>query len=554
MTEFQGKVLNMTGIKIKHYLLLCGCLLSVFGTFAQEKSVFTIRQVDSAFAVKNTFTGDYDQVLVGNVFLEEKQKAIKFFCDSAYKHEDTQILEAFGNVQLNRGDTIDVQGDYMSFNLLTNFLKVRNNVKLEHARAKCLTDSLDYDMNTEIGAYNYGGKLIDSTSTLTSRIGKYYMNTGDVEFKQNVKITGKEYTTTTDSLRYNVHSKKAFIIAPTDFVNKEYQMYSEQGVYNTATGISTFTKATRLTNKSYVLTGDNLEYNEKTGIGIVTKNCKLVDTIKNFILTSDYLESQRQDSTVLAVKNIELKYINKKDTLFAHSDTILIHKDTLHNNLLEIYRKVKFFKKDIQGKCDSMSLNSTDSIMRMFQNPTVWSGENQLTADTITAEFLDGKLKYVNLRKKALALSTQDSTLQFYNQIKGRDMRGIITNDTLRNIEVKGNSEVLFFQKEKLEYVGINHMRCSSISIRLKAGKMNNATFRTTPKGTLYPLSHKDKVSLYLPNFRQEAANRPRRREDIFEWKTTPKAEKEKIKKAVITEEEPEKDEKKKDNKAQKPF
>ncbi len=74
------------------------------------------------------------------------------------------------------------------------------------------------------------------------------------------------------------------------------------------------------------------------------------------------MRSEQRDSTVLALDSIELQYIMEKDTLFAHSDTVFVHKDSLHNTIMEVYRKVKFFKTDLQGKCDSMAFTSADRI------------------------------------------------------------------------------------------------------------------------------------------------------------------------------------------------
>lgn len=528
----------MTGVIInKKVPLLISFLCFITGLSAQN--VFSIRNVDSVFAVKQA-ESLYDEVYVGNVFLEEKAKGLKFFCDSAYKHTEEQIIEAFGNVQINRGDTLDLQSEYLRFDLNTSLAKARLNVKLEHAKATLLTDSLDYDLNNEVGSYDYGGKLIDSTSTLTSKIGRYYATTGDVFFKENVLIVGEEYNITTDSLNYNVNSNDANIIAPTYFENKDYKMYTEKGVYNTSTGISEFTQATKLINDSYVLTGDNLKYDEKSGIGILTQNCKLVDTINNRVLKSAYMRSERKDSTILAVDSIELQYIMEKDTLFAHSDTIYIHKDSLSNDVMEVYRKVKFFKTDFQGKCDSMAFNSADSVMHMFYDPTVWSGENQLTADTITAEVVNNKLKYVNLLQNALAISVENAKEEFYNQMKGRVMKGFIDNDTLHTIEVYGNGESMYFSKDKGQLMGVNQIKCSDITIRLKNQKLNSIVFREKPVGTMYPVKEIEQISLYLKGFRWDENNRPKRREDIFEWNMTPPIDDSKKHRGVITEDDEE--------------
>lgn len=487
-------------------------------SLSKPQNILSVRYVDSAYLVKDKTSNLYDRVFVGNVFLEEKEKVIKFFCDSAYEHADTQIIEAFGKVQVTRGDTLELLGNYMSFNLVDNFLKVRKNAVLENTQAKLITDSLDYDLNKEVAYYKYGGELQDSTTTLVSRIGKYYTTTGDVNFIDSVLITGEDYTIRTDSLRYNVNTNIVTIIAPTDMDSEEYSMYSEKGTYNTSTGISNFTDATRLENKSYVLTGDTLNYDQKSGIGIVTHNAKLIDTLNNMLLLSNYMLSNQKDSTVLVTDSVELQFVTEQDTLFAHADTIFVSKDSLQNNVLEVYRKMKFFKKDVQGKADSMSFTSSDSTMRMFYNPTIWAGANQLTADTIRALFVEKKMKYIDLRQNAFVSSSSDSVKRYYNQMKGRNMRGFIVDDSLKVIEVYGNSESMYFAEEKGAIIGLNRLRSSDITIRLSNQRMKTLVSRTQPIGTLHPIAYFDKIPLYLGGFRWDVANRPLRREDIFDW------------------------------------
>jgi lipopolysaccharide export system protein LptA len=84
-------------------------------------------------------------------------------------------------------------------------------------------------------------------------------------------------------------------------------------------------------------------------------------------------------------KNKEIKAIDsiqKIDSVI--KDTIVRKPKTENRNQhLFAYHKVKFFKKDLQGKCDSLIYSLNDSTMRLFGSPTLWSEENQLTADSI---------------------------------------------------------------------------------------------------------------------------------------------------------------------------
>lgn len=523
--------------------LLCCLVLSSASTYA--RNIFNIRHVNTAYAIKNPTTGKHDRVCVGEVFFEDVENGIQFFCDSAYEHVDTRIIEAFGQVHINHGDTLKIKGEYMSYNQETDFVKVRINTQLEHTRAILYTDSLDYDMERGIGYYQYGGKLVDSLSVLTSRIGVYYTTTEQAFFRKNVKITGKDYTIRTDSLRYWVKKHEAQIVAPTTVKSKNYDIYTEQGVYNTSTGISNFTKATKIQHEEQTLIGDFLTHDSKNEISILKNNCKLRDTTNNVSLYSNYILRDQQSKKVIFTDSVELQYITEKDTLFAHADTILLDQKVEKNEKIEIFHHVKFYKNDFQGVCDSMTFIAKDSIMNMYNNPVLWSGDNQLTADTIIARLNDGALEYIDLKQNAFVSSLDNRRQKYYNQMKGRDIRGFVAQDTLRKLEVYGNGESLYFMKEGQEYISFNSIKCSNITVRLDKGKLNTIVFKESPVGVTYPMSFVEKIPIYLRGFRWEASNRPYDREAIFYWNNAESIDFSSQNKGVITENDEESEEKK---------
>lgn len=528
----------MNGSSKKYFLLFSVSLycLAIVSSSVSARNIFNIRHVNKAYAIKNHETGEHDRVCVGEVFFEDVENGIKFFCDSAYEHVETGIIEAFGKVLINQNDTLNIKGEYMSYNQQTDFVKMRKNTILEHTRATLYTDSLDYDMQEGVGYYNHGGKLVDSLSTLRSRTGIYYTDREEALFKQNVVITGKDYTIKTNALRYWVKKHEAKIIAPTYVDGDTYNIYTEAGTYNTTSGLSNFTKATRIVHEEQTLTGDLLEHNSKNGITILRNNCNLRDTVNNVYLYSNYIQRNEQDKTVLFTDNIEMQYVMDTDTLFAHSDTILLEQKEEKNEMLKIFHHVKFYKTDFQGVCDSMTFVAKDSLLNMYNKPVLWSGENQLTADTIIAVLRNETLDYIDLKKNAFIVALDSREKNYYNQMKGRNMRGFVKQDTLRTIEVSGNGEAIYFMKEDLEYIGFNSIRCSDITVRLAKGKLDEICFKVAPTGVTYPMSYAEKTPLFLRGFRWEEANRPYNREQIFSWRNAIPLDFKKRKTMVITE------------------
>jgi lipopolysaccharide export system protein LptA len=84
------------------------------------------------------------------------------------------------------------------------------------------------------------------------------------------------------------------------------------------------------------------------------------------------------------------------------------------------YNHVKIFKSDLQGKCDSLVYNYTDSTIYFYRDPVLWNERSQLTADTINIQLANNKINRMYLRTNSFVIS-QDTLLQ-YNQVKGRQM------------------------------------------------------------------------------------------------------------------------------------
>ena len=61
-----------------------------------------------------------------------------------------------------------------------------------------------------------------------------------------------------------------------------------------------------------------------------------------------------------------------------------------HRKIFAHY-KVKFYKNDLQGLCDSLVYTAFDSLMNLYKTPLLWSNENQLVANEIAIKINDGK-------------------------------------------------------------------------------------------------------------------------------------------------------------------
>ena len=116
------------------------------------------------------------QILKGNV--KFRQSGMWMFCDSAYYYPEENSLDAFSNVRMEQGDTLFVYADKLFYNGDEHLAKLkngptRNKVTLIDKDVTLTTDSLDYNMEIDLGWYVKWGTIDDKVNTLTSLYGEY---------------------------------------------------------------------------------------------------------------------------------------------------------------------------------------------------------------------------------------------------------------------------------------------------------------------------------------------------------------------------------------------
>jgi hypothetical protein len=262
----------------------------------------------------------------------------------------------------------------------------------------------------------------------------------------------------------------------------------------------------------------------------------VVDTAQDIVMKGDRAIYYEDPEYAMVTERAELIQIDESDSLFVHADTILTMPDTaIDRRLIKAYFKVKFYRSDFQGKCDSLTYSEIDSVFRLFGEPVLWSEENQLTAEYIELHTSDRKMDRIEMMNAAFIISMEDSVK--FNQIKGRDMTGFIIDNEIEKVNVNGNSETIYYGKDEEVIVGVNKAVSSNLIIQFLDNKVKEITYLTEPSGTSFPLERFSSSESRLPDFKWYEDYRPRSREEIFIWKrnsavadnTEPTVEEEKI-------------------------
>jgi len=492
-------------------IVLLFLLISPYFCFGQTNITYAADIMRSHEIDKNI------SVLVGNVIFNHE--GTRLYCDSAYFFQIDNRVEAFSNVRIRMSDTLNIYGDTLKYDGNTKIAEIYNNVKLVDNQTILSTNFLNYSRNSGIASYYTGGKIIDKENNLTSKIGHYYTSKKEFFFKKDVLLVNPKYTIDSDTLMFNTSSEIAYFYGPTNIVSKENTIYCENGWYNTKTDKSQFSKNAWLQTKNQHLEGDSLYYDRKIGFGKAFMNVTLIDTAKNIIIKGNYIENSELFHKSIATDSVMAIFIDNGDSLYLHADTLRAKYDTADNiELIYAYHKVKFFRIDMQGMCDSLSFMMKDSLMTMFYAPVLWTDENQLSADTIHLLSGNNKMKEMLLRNNAFIISQSDSNQ--FNQVKGKNMQGFFSNNELNKVLVKGNSETIYYMKEQdsKDLLGINKAIASDLLIFIKDKQIETITFIKSPEGTLFPLKELPEADRVLKNFKWRDSQRPKQKYDVFKW------------------------------------
>ena len=460
------------------------------------------------------------QILIGNVAF--RHDSVYMYCDSACFYEKTNSLEAFDNVKMVQGDTLFLYGDYLFYDGNTQIAQVRYNVRMENKNTTLLTDSLNYDRIYNLGYYFDGGTLMDEENVLTSEWGEYSPATKISVFNYDVKLVNPKFILTSDTLRYSTATKIANILGPSDIVSDANHIYSELGFYNTQIGQAELLDRSVLTNEGKRLTGDSLFYDRVKGYGEAFDNVIMTDTVNKNMLTGDYCYYNELTKYAFATKKAVAVDYSQGDSLFMHADTLQMYTYYLNTDSMfretRAYHKVRMYRTDVQGVCDSLVFSSKDSCLTMYYDPILWNNNQQLLGEKIMIYMNDSTIDWAHIQNQALSVEQLDSIS--YNQVTGKEMKAWFQGGEMRKVDVIGSVRLVYYPMESdSTLIGMNVSETSLLNMFLENRKMKKMIMSPKSNGTLYPMLQRPPEKMKLDNFVWFDYIRPLDKEDIFEWR-----------------------------------
>jgi len=496
-------------------------------SFSQEKveppkKQINLRHADVAFF--ENLAGNTSQRLIGNVKAEHDGSLL--FCDSAYLYGNNSI-DAFGRVHIIINDSLDLYGDKLFYDGNTKIAEFHENVRMVNKKATLYTDELIYDRNTAIGEYFVWGRIVDSSNVLTSKKGYYYNNIETIFFKDSVVLVNPDYIMKSDTLRYQTSSEIVYFFGPTTIEGDSSYLYAEDGYYDTKSKEAKLSKNSFIQKSSNTLSGDSIYYNKFSGISEAFRNVIMTDTTNDILITGGYGIYDKPKKFAYFVDSAQAIFIDERDSLFLHADTLMITFDSLDKTkeLIAFYR-MKFYRESVQGMADSMVYIFADSNMSFHKNPMFWFDENQISSQRIDFFTVNGELDSAAFTQDVFMVSQDTVDPQYYNQLSGENMYTWFKDNDLRKISIRGKASSIFFLwEEDGTPMGMNRIHSKDMLIYLENQQIESFTCIEKPEPKLYPLRLVDRTNEKLKGFVWKIEERPHKREDIFIWGNTPETE-----------------------------
>ncbi len=520
-------------MKLDNYILLI--LLIFFGSnlSAQEKED-SPHEKKTQVTIKSGYwekKPEFPEAVIytrdntGQVYIVHE--GVEMWCDQAYVYTKDNFVKAYGSVKIAQGDSISMLSKYGEYNGNTQFAFASGDVNFKDPKTTLKTDTLYFDRIKQQAFYRSGGTVKDTASTLTSRVGRYFAEDKKYQFLSNVKITNPEYTINSEQLDFYSESGIAYLYGESTIESETSTVYCERGYYNTRSDIGYFVKNSRIDYENRVLHGDSIYFDRNRNFASATNNIKVIDTLNQSFIRGHYAEVYRDKDSLFITKRAVAITVRENDSIYIHADTLRVT-GTPENRVLRGYYKARMFKKGLpgeeptSGKSDSIYVNEKTGLTKLLRNPVLWTGENQMTGDTIhlLRNLKTDQLDTLKVFNNAFIVQKDSAG---YNQVKGERLIGLFTNNALDTVNIIKNTQVIFFSRnEKQELVGINNTLSSSIQLYIENEEIRGIRFNKQVTGKLYPPSQFPENARILPGFNWRGEERLLSVSDLFKGKPAP--------------------------------
>ncbi|MBR6929800.1 MAG: hypothetical protein IKH61_06180 [Bacteroidales bacterium] len=482
-------------------------------TVQRKKTRIHIEHYDVATFSKSM--GDM-QRLIGHVKM--RHDSAYFFCDSAYFFEKTNSFNAFQNVHIIVNDSVEIFSDLLDYDGNTRFAEFFDNVKLMDDSTTLLTEYLTYDRNLHLACYPDSATTYRGDKTLISCIGYYRDDLKEFSFFEKVEVTSPKYQMYTDTLYYNTDIEKMWFEGPTTIINKENVLEGTHGYYLVDEDFVYLDERPFMYNENQQIRSDSIFYDRNIGLAQAYSQVDMIDTSYKIIMRGDYAEMWENKGLSFATDSAYAISYDGGDSLYIHGDTLFMYFDKQKEEAKKLIarRNVRFFKSDLQGKCDTLTYLVEDSILRMRVEPILWAEDSQMTGTDIDIKVKENSVEWVLQKGNAFIIS-QD-TIEGFNQIKGTDITSHFKEGDIHHVNVDGEKAetIYWIRDDDGGLIGIDVSNSETMVIEMENQSVSIIKSFKAISETMYPETDLSESNRYLQGFKWHEEARPKDKDDIF--------------------------------------
>ncbi len=512
-------------MSLKFKFLFWTVLSAALSTYAQEKPADSLIKVkgSSSFIDEVNIPGAVVYTKTNNKQVYIEHRGIKMWCDQALFYTKDNFVRAIGNVRMNQGDSLKMQSRFAQYDGTSKLAFANGDVVMTNPDTTLKTDSLFFDRVKQQAYYRNGGTVRDTASTLTSRIGRFFVKESRYQFLDDVVVKNKEYTINSPHLNYYTETGHAFLYGPSTITSSTSKVYCERGFYDTRADTGYFVKNSRIDYNNRTIWGDSLYFDRNRAFASATNNIIVLDTINNSMINGHYAQVFRKKDSVFITKRAVAISTENQDSIYIHADTLMVTGPE-NDRIIRAFHDARLFKSDLSGKSDSIVSIQKKGITKMLTRPILWNNNSQITGDSI---FMYGnteteKLDSLLVTENAFMID-QDSSGGF-SQVKGKQLVGFFNdNNEMREVHINKNVENLIYSRdENGKLIGINKGTSGRMIVEFEDKAIVMITTLDNPDDDTYPPEMLEENARKMRGFNWRGDEQLLTREDLFTGKPAP--------------------------------
>jgi lipopolysaccharide export system protein LptA len=305
-------------------------------------------------------------------------------------------------------------------------------------------------------------KVVRDSITIRSKEGVYYAERRMMEGKNGIQLDRGKTSLTARNGEYFVDEKRSHFIG--DVV---------------------------LVDTSTTITCNEMHYFEAETRSIAIGNVHVFENTNGVNIYGDSLIHIEQKKFTLVLKQPRLMKIDTSasgiiDTMVVVSREMQSIQDTAERFIA--IDSVRLVKGDMSARCGKATYLVKNDFIALQTHPIIWSGENQITGDSIRVRMEDKRIKSMWVKNRAMAISRVDTALPSrFNQLTGRELTMYFRANKLEQVDVQKNATSLYYLFDNREPNGANKSSGDRIFIDFVAGDVDRIKIVGGVQGQYFP-------------------------------------------------------------------